>query len=229
VSLVLTPHQTTKLFDPFSAWHSSREQWLAAGVNRLLKQQPWASTLLAQHPGRTFQITWLYSELAFSITETGQLMPATAAAIPDVVVHIPETIPALVLKKLLSSKQDLQANLKVSGDASLAQTLSLLARDLRPDFEDALATTMGDIPASRLLGGLRKTAEAIKTSFGNTQQNIAEYLTYETQTLTDRESYLLFSNAMTTLRSRLDQLSSGQLGLDVRVQKLNSQRNRLAK
>ena len=120
MSLVLTLHSKPNLFDPFASWDGRRVQLLAQGVNRLTLQQPWAADLLAQHAGKTFQITWLYSEMALAITDGGQLVPATQVMDPDVVVHIPETLAGIALKKILAPKQDMQANLKVSGDAALA-------------------------------------------------------------------------------------------------------------
>ena len=134
----------------------------------------------------------------------------------------------LMSRPLQATEQALPLNIRVSGDAALAQTLSMLARDLRPDIEDGLAKRVGDIPAARITQAVRQTVNTVQSSLLNLGQNVIEYLTYETQALVDKGSVLTFAESMAALSAQLNELSARETLLNARVEQLMLRRDRPA-
>ena len=123
---------------------------IATAFNLLTRQQPWAAERLTRHAGKTLRVALGAFHVTLTVGHDGHLSQADPAIVPDVTLDIvPER---LSVSRILSMRQggDFSDLIQVSGEASLAQVVSELARDLRPDPEDFLAGWIGDIPASRI-------------------------------------------------------------------------------
>ncbi len=195
-------------------------QAIAQAFNALTRQQAWAAQRLALHAGKTVRIIVGGFQLHWSINTDGTLVHTEQVVTPDV------TLEVLVEKfNPLSffgqaNRPDIAEYVHVSGQAALAQVISELARALRPDPEDTLSQWVGDIPARRIVGGLRKVVQTTQSIGVGFTQNIAEYLSEETAMLVGRP-------AMTTQQARqagvlqsIAQLEQRQARLMARVQKL---------
>jgi ubiquinone biosynthesis protein UbiJ len=121
----------------------------------LARQQPWAAQRLAAHAGQTLRIRLGGFQLTFTIGHDGTLFAADAAVVPDVVLELIAEKLSWAALLTPAARTDIAQWVHVTGQAALAQVVSDLARDLRPDPEDALAQMLGDVPARRLTQGVK--------------------------------------------------------------------------
>lgn len=212
----------TTPFPDISKLHPVR--LLAAAFNLLTVQQPWASARLARHSGKTIRIALGSFAVTLTIDVEGHLMQSDAAVVPDVVLEL--IAEKLTIAGFFSGQPqaDIAELINISGQAALAQAVSDLARDLRPDPEDAFAHFLGDIPARKLIQGARGLVQAIGTFTQGLTQNMAEYLAEETDTLTGRPLLAAHSQDQAFLGSRIDALYLQQSNLATRLDRLVAKR-----
>lgn len=193
---------------------------MAVAINTLTQQQVWAAQRLAQHAGKTIRITVGGFQLNWSIEPDGQLVRAHDSAVPDVTLEIlvEKFNPIALLGQ--SRKPDMAEYVHVSGQAALAQVMSELARDLRPDPEDALAQWLGDVPARRLVRGAKQVLNTAQTFGLSLSQNLAEYLSEETDALVGKPAMLAHKSEQSGLLAALERLEQSQARLQGRVQRL---------
>lgn len=193
---------------------------MAVAINTLTQQQVWAAQRLAQHAGKTIRITVGGFQLNWSIEPDGQLVRAHDSAVPDVTLEIlvEKFNPIALLGQ--SPKPDMAEYVHVSGQAALAQVMSELARDLRPDPEDALAQWLGDVPARRLVRGAKQVLNTAQTFGLSLSQNLAEYLSEETDALVGKPAMLAQKSEQAGLLAALERLEQSQARLQSRVQRL---------
>ena len=193
---------------------------VAAALNLLTKQQAWAAQRLAEHAGQTLRISLGKLNLTLTIESDGQLAQADSAIVPDVTLD-------LMLEKLsVSALVDRQSRpalaqwVHITGQASLAQTVSELARDLRPDPEDALAHWLGDLPARRLVNGAKGLVGAAHSFMRSLSENVAEYLSEESQMVTSTSALASFAQEREQTSLQISLLEQRQAALQVRLQRL---------
>ena len=195
-------------------------QAMAVALNTLTRQQVWAAQRLAQHAGKTVRICVAGFQLNWSIGSDGQLAHASEQASPDVTLDIQlEKLNPLAWLSA-ESRPDIAEYVHVSGQAALAQVMSELARDLRPDPEDALSQWVGDVPARRIVRGAQQAFGAAQTLGKSLTQNLAEYLSEETDALVGRSAMASQTHTQSQLLSTLDRLEHLQFLLQSRLQKL---------
>ena len=195
-------------------------QAMALALNRLTRQQAWAAQRLAQHAGQTVRIVVTGVELNWRIDHDGHLTHATDDTTPDVTLEIlvEKFDPLSLLDR--SRRVDMAQYVHVSGQAALAQLMSDLARDLRPDPEDALSQWIGDIPARRAVLGAKQAFSAFQSLSASLTQNIAEYLSEETDALAAKPAVMALKSTQSQLLAALDHLERRQTHLQHRLQKL---------
>jgi len=195
-------------------------QAIAFALNRLTRQQAWAAQRLAQHSGKTVRIVVSRFELNWTIESDGSLVQADQAVSPDVTLEVlNEKLNPLAFFEQ-PGRPDIAEFVNVSGQAALAQVLSELARDLRPDPEDALAQWVGDIPARRIVSGVQQAARSMQNAGVGLAQNIAEYLSEETDMLVSGPALVSHHALQMRLLSTLDQVEKRGAKLQARVQQL---------
>lgn len=201
---------------------------IAAGFNLLTRQQPWAAERLAKYARKTLRISLGGFAVTLTIDAMGHLEQSDAAVVPDVVLDI--IAEKLNLSQLLDPSQsvDLAELVHISGQAALAQVISDLARDLRPDPEDALAHWMGDVPARRLTQGVGQALQGARTLALGFAHNISEYLAEETDVLTGRPLLLMHQQRQNQASARVDALVQCHAALVARVDALVRQAGRQA-
>jgi ubiquinone biosynthesis protein UbiJ len=114
--------------------------------------------------------------------------------------------------------------INISGQAVLAQVVSDLARDLRPDPEDAMAHFIGDIPARKLMQGARGLAQTLGTITQGLTQNLAEYFAEESNTLAGLPLLAMHRHRQAALADRIDALNARHLNLMARLDRLDAKR-----
>lgn len=177
-----------------------------------MAQNDSARALLAQHVGCTFEIQARPIQAKLTIESEGKLSPAGTLVVPQVCL----TLDTAALVKLgWQPGQPLPEQpglLHVSGDVAMAQTLSTLAKHWRPDLEDLLAQRIGDVAARQVLRGAKGVLSSVWRSSQHVAENVAEYATHETQTITGTAVFESFkanrvalSENISSLEDRLQQ------------------------
>ena len=200
-------------------------QALAHAFNLLTRQQPWAAERLARHAGKTLRIVLGGFSLTFQLSAAGQLLPTEISSTPDVVLEInPQSLDPLAWLSP-RARPDMAEYVHVSGQAALAQVVSELARDLRPDPEDALAQWLGDVTARRLVQGARSAATGASAALRGLGRNVAEYLSEETDALAGRPLMEGFVQAQSRAQADLSALEQRAAELNARLRKLEASRS----
>lgn len=197
---------------------------MAVALNTLMKQQVWAAQRLAQHAGKTVRFGVAGFHLNWSIEADGQLAQAPEGATPDVTLDIQlEKINPLNWLNT-QERPDMAEYVHVTGQAALAQVMSELARDCRPDPEDALSRWFGDVPARRMVRGAQQAFDSAQTLGKSFAHNLAEYLSEETDALVGRPAMTAQLETQAQLLRSLESLEHLQTRLLARAQKLERAR-----
>lgn len=214
--------QFTPPVPDFASLHPVR--LIAAAFNLLTAQQPWAAERLARHAGKTMRIALGGFAVTLTIDVEGHLTQSDEAVVPDVILEV--IAEKLSIASIFSSRSqaDMAELINISGQAALAQVVSDLARDLRPDPEDAMAHFLGDIPARKLMQGARGLAQTLGTITQGLTQNLAEYFAEETNTLAGLPLLAMHRHTQATLTDRIDALHARHSNLMARLDRLDAKR-----
>ncbi len=187
----------------------------------LARQQPWAAERLARHAGKTLRISLAGFAVTLTIDSEGRLAQADSAIVPDVVLDI--VAEKLTAARLLEASQGagIADMVHVTGEAALAQIVSDLARDLRPDPEDAMSQWIGDVPARRLMVGLQSLFGAARAFARGLTENVSEYLAEEADMLVGRPAMTTFEQSGVDALARIEALSQRQATLAARLDRLD--------
>ena len=192
----------------------------AHAFNLLTRQQPWAAQRLAAHAGQTLRICLGGFQVTFTIGHDGALEAADPAVVPDVVLELIAEKLSLTALLTPDARTDIAQGVHVTGQAALAQVVSDLARDLRPDPEDALAKWLGDVPARRLTTGVQGVCASAQLFARGVAENLAEYLSEETNTLATAPALASLTQERVRTLARLDQIDRRHAALQARLSRL---------
>lgn len=214
--------QFTPPVPDFATLHPVR--MIAAAFNLLTLQQPWAAERLARHAGKTIRIALGGFAVTLTIDVEGHLTRSDEAVVPDVTLEV--IAEKLSAASIFSSRSqaDMAELINISGQAALAQVVSDLARDLRPDPEDAMAHFLGDIPARKIMQGARGLAQTLGTLTQGLTQNLAEYFSEESNTLAGLPLLAMHRHRQATLTDRIDALHARHSNLITRLDRLDAKR-----
>jgi ubiquinone biosynthesis protein UbiJ len=188
-------------------------------LNRGLPRSPRAQQLCAELAGRRVGITIAAVQSAYVLVEsTGaslRLSTVTASpaadaspeARPDVIV----TGGPLSLLALSGSAPEAvlqRGDVRIDGDAELAQKFRELALLLRPDLEEELSLVLGDVAAHQIGRFARAAFGFTRKAATTTVRNVAEYLGHERQDLVPRSEAEQFLQGVDTLREDVDRLAA---------------------
>lgn len=162
------------------------------GLNHLLRRERQARELLQPLAGRTARLQSGPISLQFAIAPDGLILASDAA--PDVRIELdaralaaglnagPPLDPAWILK-----------DAHIEGDAGLAQVLSRVAGQLRPDLEEDLSRLVGDAAAVRIVAALRAARLQVADTGARAARQLADYLAGEQDWLASRAPFERFS------------------------------------
>jgi ubiquinone biosynthesis accessory factor UbiJ len=117
--------------------------------------------------------------------------------------------PPDMLAYLLKSKGEsggFVGSIEVIGDVELAQDFQSILKDIDLDWEEQLAHWFGDTTAHSLGRLLRGTANFARNSGDKFQQDLSEYLRFETEMTPDLTALDEFTSAVDTLRNDVERL-----------------------
>ena len=183
---------------------------LEGALNRALALDPESATNLAALEGQRIGIDLRGMNLALVVAvHEGKLHvgPHWETA-PDLNVR---AAPASLLAFALRRGDDTPlppGKVEISGDAQLARTLEKVARDFRPDFEEAFAKTFGDVIGVALARALRGAFAYARESGQALVQDSAEYLREESRDLIAPAEMETFLDDVDALRERTDRLEA---------------------
>ncbi len=204
----------------------SPRQAICSVLNQFFTRQPAVLELLSKHAGQAFRLHARPIDATMTIGHDGYLSAADEAIIPDVELSIDT---AALLEQGWRPGQPVPEGpgiIRISGDAALAQTLSVLANSWRPDFEDLLSSYVGDIAANRLVAGVKGAIRHVGQAGVRMSQNLAEYAAYEADLLTPRVVFDAHVEDLSSLRARLQTTEEQLHELDRRLQGLRAMRSK---
>jgi ubiquinone biosynthesis protein UbiJ len=179
-------------------------------LNRGLPRSPRAQQLCAELAGRRIAVAIAGSPRLVLIESTGlslKLSPVAAGTSADAVIRggpfsllaLSGTTPEAVMQR---------GDVRIDGDAELAQKFQELMLLLRPDLEEELSLVVGDVPAHQIgrfaraaFGWTRKAAET-------TVRNAAEYLAHERRDLVPRAEADQYLRGVDQLREDVDRVAA---------------------
>lgn len=181
---------------------------LGAGLlNRLLSREPWARERLQRHAGKTVRFDLGGFRVGLCLQSDGLVQVSDPAIVPDVTLTLPADklgrLPAVLAS---SEPDDIVELLHIQGDAGLAHTVADLARSLRFDFEDELASVVGDVAAVRLTSGVQTLGHSARRAGNRLSENISEYLVEESRQLLGRGVFDEWRNSVHAMETRLRSL-----------------------
>jgi ubiquinone biosynthesis protein UbiJ len=194
----------------------------AHAFNLLTQQQPWAAQRLAAHAGQTLRICLGGFQVTFTIGHDGTLEAADPAVVPDVVLELIAEKLSWAALLAPDAHTDIAQGVHITGQAALAQVVSDLARDLRPDPEDALAQWLGDVPARRLTKGVQGVFAGAQSFARGVAENLAEFLSEETNTLATAPALASLSQERALTLAQLAQIDRRHAALQARLSRLTS-------
>lgn len=172
-----------------------------AVLNHLLADAAWARARLLPFVGRTARLTLPPWRIDLTIDALGQFAPA-AADVPDVEIVLPAGAPLLAL----SGPEAVARVARISGSVEFADALGFVLRNLRWDYEEDLARSIGDIAAHRIAGMVNSFAAWQRQAATNLAENLAEYFTEEQPTLAKPAEVADFVSGVDGLRDDLARL-----------------------
>jgi ubiquinone biosynthesis protein UbiJ len=188
---------------------------LEGALNRALALDPEIGTTLAPLEGRRVgvELRGMNLTLAIAVRHGKLCVGPHWEAESDLNVR---AAPASLLAFALRRGDDAPlppGKVEISGDAHLARVLERIAREFRPDFEEAFAKTFGDVLGVALARALRGAFAYARESAQALAQDAAEFLREESRDLIAPAEMEQFLDAVDALRERADRL-------DARVQRL---------
>jgi len=148
---------------------------VAATINHLLAQEPWARAALRLHAGKVACIAAAPVELRLGVTADGMVEAAPADAAANVTIRVKLSDLPLIAQ----NRERAFSYVQIEGDAEFANAISQLSKSLRWEAEHDLEKVVGPVAATRLAGGARAAFEALKSGQRKLAENAAEYFLEE--------------------------------------------------
>jgi ubiquinone biosynthesis protein UbiJ len=208
---------------PQAALERLLRRFVAHGV----EESPRAATLLAELQGRRLEIEvagtpWNLVLEARGGTLTMQQVPAGGGApggAADARIRgTPLSLLALAGSEPRSVIQ--RGDVRIDGDAAVAERFRELLGHLRPDLEAVLSRLLGRSLAHVVVRTARDASGWARASAWTGAQNLAEYLAHERQALVSRAEAEQFLHGVDCLREQLDRADARVHALEQRLRAL---------
>ena len=176
---------------------------ILATINHVLRGEAWARERLAPFAGETIEVRGApLPALRLCVVEGGLLGPAARDAQASLVLALKPQAPAALLR----GHEHFLREIDVSGNARLADTVMLLARHLRWDFEEDLSRVVGDVAAHRLAEAARGFAAWQADAAKRLGEAFSDYLTGESRLLIPRAELQGLARDTASLRDGVERL-----------------------
>ncbi|MCZ4304162.1 SCP2 sterol-binding domain-containing protein [Zoogloeaceae bacterium G21618-S1] len=172
------------------------------GINHLLAQADWARKRLREHQGAVAAVTIGGVSLSLAIGPEGYV----AKSAPDVPPSVTITLAPDALAKLPDGIDAAMSQVKISGQADLADSLSFVFRHLRWDSEADMARIFGPIIGHRAHRTASHIVQAIPDTGGRIAANASEYLAHEGRLLVPHAELLVHAERLRHIRDTMSRL-----------------------
>jgi ubiquinone biosynthesis protein UbiJ len=183
---------------------------LEGALNRALALDPEIGTTLAPLDGRRVGVELRGMNLALAIVvREGKLCvgPHWESESDLNVRAAPASLFAFALRRGEDTPLP-PGKVEISGDAQLARTLEKVAREYRPDFEEAFAKTFGDVAGVALARAFSRAFAYARESAQALAQDTAEFLREESRDLVAPAEMETFLDDVDALRERAERLEA---------------------
>ena len=181
---------------PFSSTHTIATGAICRAINHVLSTEPWATSELSKHAGKSILLKLPFGDLCCEIAPTGLLIVLKAAETPSLTLEVS----AKALSDLAGSSGSLREQafkaVKITGDADLAQLIGRLAGQLRWEYEEDLAQLFGDAPAHFAVKQGKKFVSATRAATSDLLDNVVEYLSEEKRVLLNQRDFRIRAKAV---------------------------------
>jgi ubiquinone biosynthesis protein UbiJ len=196
------------------------EQLLDRAVARALAESPRATALIAALQGRRLAIEVSGTPFHTVIESTGRSLKAFSKGDTDG--QADASIVGAPLSLLALTGTDAQAliqrgDVRIEGDAEIAQQFRELGLLLRPDLEAGMARLLGRSGAHIAMRGLRAAADWTRSAAWTSVRNVAEYLAHESRDLVSRPESEHYLRGVDQLREQLDRIDARLALMELRV------------
>ena len=176
-------------------------------LNHLLKAEPWAREQLMGHHAKILCLRLPPLELRLAVTIDGYVCVAAHDVLPNVSIELPwSALPSMLAQDSSEFMQASMRQAKLTGDVDFAQTISLVAQNLRWEVEEDLSQLVGDIAAHRIVALGRALTTQLKTTRQKVAENLAEYFLEENPQLVRPRTVDALTSNVRALRDRLARL-----------------------
>jgi ubiquinone biosynthesis protein UbiJ len=186
-------------------------------LNRNLANSPAARELCADLAGRRFGIVVTGLGVRVVVESLGASLRLTSRSSEACDAEI-EGSPVNLMALAGSSPEAViqRGDVRIRGDAELAQRFQQLGRLLRPDAEEEFAALFGDGIAHRLGRAARSLLDFGRRASSTGVRNAAEYFAHETGDLVSRGEAGAFLDGVDQLREDVDRLGARIAALEAR-------------
>jgi ubiquinone biosynthesis accessory factor UbiJ len=187
------------------------ERLLDRVVARAMADSPRATALIAALQGRRLALEVSGTPFRTVVESTGRTLKAfrpqqTDAPADAKIVGAPLSLLALTGADAQAVIQ--RGDVRIEGDAEIAQQFRELGLLLRPDLEAAMAGVLGRSGAHLLVRGMRAAADWTRTAAWTSVRNVAEYLAHESGDLVSRSESEHYLRGVDQLREQLDRIDA---------------------
>ncbi len=170
-------------------------------LNHLLDQTPGAAGKLAAHAGSRARLMLGSVSLSFTISDAGRLAESSGDG------HaVTLRLPADTAWRLPLQGESALREVRVEGDAALAETLGGVLRSLRWDAAEDLSGWVGDVAAERLVGAVRSAVMTGNDLAARFIASSSEYVADEAQLLVRPADAASLGDDVDTLRDDVARL-----------------------
>lgn len=183
---------------------------VSATINHLLAREAWARNELARHAGKIAYFDGGVTVVRLRVAADGMVQAAPVGDAANVTIRVKMSDLPLIMQ----NRERAFSYVQIEGDADFANTISHLSQNLRWEAEDDLARLIGDIPATRVVAGVKAAIETAKSTQQKLAENVAEYFLDEKPILVRPQTVADFSDEVSKLRDDVERLAK-------RLEKLN--------
>jgi ubiquinone biosynthesis protein UbiJ len=147
-----------------------------------------------------------FGRLCFEIIPTGCLEALKELESPTLALEVS----AKAMSDLAASPGNLKEQafkaVKITGDADLAQLIGRLAGQLHWEYEEDLASVVGDAPANFAVRQGKKLVTATRSAASDLLDNVLEYVSEERKILLNKRDFMVHKSELNDLRDSVDRL-----------------------
>jgi ubiquinone biosynthesis accessory factor UbiJ len=193
---------------------------VAATINHLLAQEPWARDALRQHAGKTACIAASPVMVRLQATSDGYVETVDGDAAANVTIKV-----KLSDLPLIAQNRDRAFSyVQLEGDADFANTISQLVKSLRWEAEHDLEKLFGPVAAVRMVEGAKSLLGAFLAGHRKLAENTAEYLLEENPVLVRPDVTEGFGADVTRLRDDVERFAKRLANLEKKLGLTNNGR-----